>query len=174
MHQLAVTIYDYLEKIAKIAPSFVFFIAFLALAIAWRQSREASRSRRLTATKLLLDEIGNVDVRAARTYVMGSMPRFALEDIRENRVDFGGDAFQYARRVGVAYDRIGIMIKQGLVDEGILFDSQHVEIREIWQKIEPMVCFIRTDHYRENYLCHFEYLATNWLPKMHRKRRRRM
>jgi hypothetical protein len=163
---IAAVTYQYLEKFAKIAPGIVLVIALVGLLIAMRQSREASRARRLTATKLLLDEIGNNEVRMARTFVLEEMQDFTVDDIRDKRVAMTGDAIRNARRLGVAHDRVGIMIKRGLVDERTLYDSQKVEIKEIWRKIEPMVPFVRSDLKRDNYMYHFEYLATVWLRKM--------
>jgi hypothetical protein len=157
---IAAATYQYLEKFAKIAPGFVLVIALVGLLIAMRQSREASRARRLTATKLLLDEIGNNEVRMARAFVLEEMQDFTVDDIRDKRVALTGDAIRNARRVGVAYDRVGVMIKQGLIDERTLYNSQNVEIKEIWRKIEPMVRFVRSDLKRDNYMYHFEYLAT--------------
>jgi hypothetical protein len=166
--QLFSSLYEYLVAFAKIAPAVVAVVALFALAIAFRQSKEASRARNLTATKLLLDEIGNDEVRAARIFVLETMPSLSAQDIRQKNVESVADAIEHARRVGVAYDRIGMMVKLGLVDERTLYDSQRIEIRAIWKKIEPIVSHVRTDHHRENYFHHFDYLANNWLAKMDR------
>ncbi|HUC61852.1 MAG TPA: DUF4760 domain-containing protein [Alphaproteobacteria bacterium] len=162
-------VYHRLKEAAAIAPLGVAFAALFGLVIAFRQSREASRARRLAATKLLLDEIGNAEVREARTRIMETATPL---NVSSPDAELGGELSKSARRVGVAYDRIGVMIRQGLIDEDMLFDSQCVEIEVIWRKIEPLVTYIRNQQRRPNYLFHFEFLATEWLPKMNRARGR--
>lgn len=73
-----------------------------------------------------------------------------------------------AKRVAVAYDRVGFMVEQGLVDEGALFDFQKDEIKILWEKLEPIVEKERKDTNRPNHCKRFENLYTKWFTRAER------
>ena len=140
------------------------FVVLYALYYAKGQVEEAGRARKLQATRELLNEIGSDDIRDARHHVLREMS--ANEDI-----DLSGlaDRDLQARRVAVAYDRVGYMVSQHLIPEDALFYFQRDEIDALWKRLEPYIIKVRNNPARRNYCRHFEELATQWLPTMRKK-----
>ena len=136
----------------------------IALFYAKRQLQEMARSRNLDAVRQLLDQIGTPDLRRARTDIFDRS-----EPIARDLSNVSKEELATIRSVAVAYDRVGYMIKQDLIPEKALFDSQRDEIGQLWQKIEPVIQHFRQDRGRPNYCKHFEDLAIKWLPEMKRK-----
>ena len=141
-----------------------FVIVVLALLYAKGQVDEAGRARKLQATRELLNEIGNEEVRELRTWVLDEMPTSGALSNEEHKK---------ARRVAVAYDRVGYMVEQRLVPDDALFKFQQDEIEQLWLKLKPVVEQVRTRPNRQHYCTHLEYLATQWFPRIGKKYRGR-
>lgn len=146
---------------AAIAQVLQFIIVLIALIYAKGQVDEAGRARRLQATRDLLDEIGGEEIRALRSWVLNEMP--PLDALT-------ADQHWKARRVAVSFDRIGFMVKQRLIPEDALFEWQRDEIKQLWPKLKPVVEDMRNTRNRPHYCVHFQYLATEWLPRMERRK----
>jgi len=126
----------------------------VAVTIYGRQAEEASKSRHLDATRLLLEQIGPDDVREIRSWLLDESPDLTTPDKEKDRK---------VRRLVVAYDRVGLMVMQGLLLDRALFGFQHEEIDTIWKKSLPVIK--RAREKRPNYANNFQDLALKWLPK---------
>jgi hypothetical protein len=97
-----------------------------------KQLNEAGKARKLQATREIINELGSEDVRKDRWWVLREM--YPDDPTKLNRYER-----RRAGRVAVAYDRVGFMVKQDLVDEHALFDFQQDEIKMLWEKLEPII-----------------------------------
>lgn len=136
-----------------------FIIVLIALIIAGRQFKEASRSRELTATNFLIEQVGNENIREIRSWFLQDFTNYGNPTKEE---------MEKIRKLAVCYDRIGFMIKQKMLPEKALYVWQKDEITKLWIAIMPFVDTIRLVYNRPNYCIHFEYLATEWIRKMER------
>jgi hypothetical protein len=129
---------------------------FLAIRIYRRQADEASKSRKLEATRLLIELIGSDEVREIRTWFLEQFQASpnGIEDKETERK---------IRRLIVAYDRVGLMITQDLLLGPALIGFQGEEIERIWEKASPFIDQIRKQ--RGNYANNFQALALTWLPQ---------
>ena len=73
-------------------------------------------------------------------------------------VETGADARRRARgaedsvmRVAVALDRVGYMVKQGLIPDDALFEWQQDEIQQLWEKLQPIVKYVQKTRNRPHY-----------------------
>lgn len=155
------------SDLGAIAQVLTFIILLVALIYAKGQLSEAGRARKLQATRVLLDEIANEEVRKARSWVLDELPTPDVLDLNKLSMD---DHWK-ARRVAVALDRVGYMVKQGLVPEDALFEWQQDEIEQLWYKLKPIVKEIQQTRNRPHYCAHFEYLATEWFQRMKAKKK---
>ena len=149
---------------AALAQIVQLLVVLYALYYAWGQVAEAGRARKLQATRELLNEIGSEDIRKARHHVLDEMSSDDVLDLSQIE-----DKNWQARKVAVAYDRVGYMVSQRLIPEDALFYFQRDEIQALWMKLEPYIVKVRTNPTRRNYCAHFEELATRWLPAMRKK-----
>ncbi len=124
-----------------------------AVIIYRKQADEASKSRHLDATRLLLEQIGSDEVRQFRTWLLEESPDLTQPDEDKDRK---------VRRLVVAYDRVGLMVKQGLLLDRALLGFQRDAIRPIWDKSVPVIDRARAKR-GVHYARHFEYLAGEWL-----------
>jgi hypothetical protein len=136
-----------------------FIIVLIALVIAAKQFREASRARELTATNFLIELVGNESIRDIRSWFLHEF---------DNKESPTSEELEKIRKLAVCYDRVGFMIKQKMLPEKALYVWQRDEIKKLWAEITPFVNMIRTTYNRPNYCLHFEYLATEWIKKMER------
>lgn len=133
-------------------------VVIFAMIYAKGQAEEASRGRKLQATRELINEIGNEEIRADRFWVLRKMPEACGLTSRE---------VWRARRVAVAYDRVGYMVRQKLIPEDILYDWQKDEIEQLWKKLKPIIDDERK--FRSHHCQHFQYLAEVWFKDMGKK-----
>ena len=168
-----------LQEGAWVAQIAVGIFGLIGLGIAVRQAREASKIRRLQATRDLIGEIGNEEVRRARRWVLETeklsmASRHSFEDLQGEarqtelkRVHEGLDEQErgQAFRVAVALDRVGFLVSQGLIPEDALFEWQQDEIVQIWQKLKLLVFYVREIGRRPHYCEKLGYLAEEWFPR---------
>jgi len=143
-------------------------VVIAALIYARHQLGEATRSRALAATSQLLSEIGEPELRKLRHLVLYQIsPGLDFSSLQTDQVEI-------MTSVAVRYDRVGYMTKQKLMPEGALFDFQGDEIKLLWERIEPVIRHYReeADPKRPNYCMSFRWLATEWLPKMKKMRKK--
>lgn len=146
---------------AAIAQVLQFVIVLIALIYAKGQMDEAGRARKLQAARELLNEIGSEEIRVLRSWVLDEMPLPGA---------LTADQHWKAQRVAVSLDRVGYMVRQRLIPEDALFEWQRDEIKQLWPKLEPIVENMRTTRNRPHYCVHFQYLATEWLPRMEQRK----
>jgi hypothetical protein len=146
-------------SIAQCVETIIILGAFIYAAI---QVREVKKSRHLAAVKDLLNEIGNSEVQAHRYWVLNEMSLCDPAKIAA----IGEDELIRVRRISVAYDRVGYLLKLGLLPERELFELQQDEIPKLWMKLKPVIEHIRTVERRPNYCRHFSYLAEDWFERM--------
>lgn len=144
-----------LSNWAAIAQVVQSIVVLFALIYAVVQLNEAGKARKLQATRELINEIGDKEVREDRWFVLYEM---------FDAAELSDDDHKRASRVAVAYDRVGYMVRQRLIPEDALFDWQQDEIELLWPKLEPVVTANRKT--RPHYCTHFEYLFREWLPRM--------
>lgn len=147
-------------ELGGLAQLLTFLVLAIALVFAIIQAREAGRARKLQATKAVLDEIGNDDVRRARSWVLDKLPGPGQLDISKLSE---GDRWT-ALRVAVALDRVGYMVRQGLIPKDALFNWQRDEIEQLWTKLRPIVMDVRGK--RPHYCAQFQWLAEVWFRDM--------
>mgnify|MGYP001061516838 CR=1 FL=1 len=146
---------------AAIAQILQFVIVVIALIYAKGQADEASKARKLQVVRELINEIGSEEIRTLRHWVLYDMPAFDA---------LTAEQLWKARKVAVALDRVGYMVKQRLIPEDALFEWQRDEINQLWTKLEPLVEEMQTKRSRPNYCKHFTYLATEWFPRMQQRK----
>jgi hypothetical protein len=137
------------------------FAVFWALKTYERQAEEASKSRMLDATRLLIEELGDPDVRRIRSWLLDECKDPVPADIDK-------ETEAKVRTLIVAYDRVGLIIKQKLILDSTLYEFQQDEIGQVWRKAKPVIDRIRQGP-RTNYAHHFEDLALKWLPEARKK-----
>lgn len=138
----------------------ILIILCCAFYYAKKQLNGAEKARKLQATRELINELGSEDLRKDRWWV--------LYEMDSDLTKLSKCELWRARRVAVAYDRVGFMVKQGLVQEDALFDFQKDEIKMLWEKLEPIVKEEQKN--RPNHCKRFEYLYKKWLPLMEKSR----
>ena len=129
------------------------------------QFDEIIRARKLEATRQLIKELGEEEIRNIRSWLMhefNSSPN--LESLKLEQKDL-----DKVKQLAVAYDRVGFLVSQKIVPEKQLYDFQKDEIKSIWNACKPIIMYIRTHGNRPGYCKHFEYLGEIWLSKMERK-----
>jgi hypothetical protein len=110
-----------------------FIVVVIGLLYARRQQREVMRSRSLNAAKQMLDEISTPTLRNARTYVLDP------SELPGDLSNVGEEELEIIRSVAVVYDRVGCIIKQGLIPEKDLFDFRRDEIEQLRQKLSQFL-----------------------------------
>jgi len=139
-----------------------FVVVVFALIYAKGQLNEMARSRKLTATRELLDEVGSDKVREYRRLVLSD-----IFVIPEDPSAMGQKLWQAATGVAVAYDRVGYMVKQRLIPEKELYEFQRDEIELVWDRVKRLIEYVQVlpNCPRKHYCKDFKWLAEEWLPK---------
>ncbi len=128
-------------------------------------TQETVKATKLQAFNDVLREISHDDVRNARRWVLrANLPEDPLKVC-----DMSEEDQEKARRVAVAYDRVGFFVKYGLFTGTEFFDWQGKEIATLWSKLRPIVLYIQETEVRPDYCKNFEYLGTVWLKEMAQK-----
>jgi hypothetical protein len=151
-----------LHEVAALAAIVRDIFLLVGFVFAGNQLLGAARSRTLNATAMLLDELARTDLRMARHSVLYDLEK--PNDVATmNKKDRDLMAF-----IASTYDRIGYLIKQGLLPSKPLFGFHGEDIGLLWEKIWPVVKYYReeAEPKRPNYCDDFKWLATVWLPRM--------
>jgi hypothetical protein len=119
------------------------------------------RATQLTGTLSIFDEIMTPEIVDAWRFVMTEFPekmkdeRFHAEAL-ERTPDFTVHKEVYILR---HFERIGTLVRNGLVDSDVLLDFVNLFIRENWEKLRPLVLEQRR-RYGATLWENFEYLAS--------------
>lgn len=118
--------------------SVISMVAFVATALYVRgQLRHQEKERYLSITGELFSLWQSRDFMDAQLWLLHRMEEANWEDfVRAHRGDYGEAAFH---RVGSFYDRVGTLVRRGLVDEEEILSTIGAYAIAVWQKIDPLV-----------------------------------
>jgi hypothetical protein len=116
----------------------VSMIAFILTAVYIRgQLQHQEKERYLAITGELFAMWQSRDFMEAQLWVLHRLEAVTWEEfVRTHRADYGEAAFH---RVGSFYDRVGTLVRRGLVDEEEILSTMGAYAIAVWQKIEPLV-----------------------------------
>lgn len=114
-------------------------VATIALIVSlffiWYQLREANKSRQAEAFFRLIDFLQSEEIRQAREHLLNlKKPQF---------VDWTKDDIAISERVCNSYNRIGLMISEGMIPARIVLPRWHFSIQACWVAAQPMVAEYR-------------------------------
>src|SRR5690242_13752326 len=118
--------------------SLISMVAFIASAIfVAGQLKQAEKSRYLQITSELYATLQSREFMDAQLWLMHRMHETTWESfIDAHRADYGEQAFH---RVGSFYDRVGTLVRMGLIDEREIISTIGAYGIAVWRKIEPLV-----------------------------------
>ena len=131
-------------------------VAMVTLIYVAKQAR--LKVRKLQAVIEPINEIGNEDIRELRDWALYSMP-----SINELNAKQKWDA----RRLAIAYDRLGYMMKRKLIEFNEIVGLQGDVIVPLWNKLKPVI-YERRENNRPRYCQNFQYLAEKLVSKQNR------
>ena len=140
---------DFWSVLASVATVFGFAVVIWASIIAVRQLKESTRTRHLEAMLQVYQMIGNEDARSSRrlVYNLDAEPGQLTAEQRD-----------CVEKVTVSFDRIGFLVKSGLVPKDHFFESHCEVVIRSWRKLEPYI-----DHHIQKvggrHAHHFRFLA---------------
>jgi hypothetical protein len=118
--------------------SVISMIAFIATAVfVAAELKDLGKSRYLQITSELYATWQSREFMDAQLWLMHRLEETTWEVfIAAHRADFGEQAFH---RVGSFYDRVGTLVRNGLIDEREILSTIGAYAIAVWQKIEPLV-----------------------------------
>jgi rhodanese-related sulfurtransferase len=113
-------------------------VAFVATAIYIRAELKAQeKDRFLTVTNELFTIWQSREFMEAQLWLLHRLEASTWEEfVKTHRADYGETAFH---RVGSFYDRVGTLVRLGLVDEQEILSTIAAHAIAVWQKVEPLV-----------------------------------
>ncbi len=134
---------------SSISTTIAAIIAAIAAIIAIKQLSEMAKSRHLEAILRVYEMIGNDSARHDRKFIFNNLnsPPESITDEERNKIE----------RISVTLDRVGKLIKSGLVPKNEFLDSHYEMVIRCWKVLEPYIL------YHENkiggrHAPHFKYL----------------
>ena len=146
--------------IASIAQTAECIFILIGLIYAASQLRESGQSRKLQSLREILNEIGTDDIRDARNWILSNIP--PNKELTKKRLTKENE--KKVHDLSVAYDRVGLMLKLGLIPEKEFFEFQGNDIEELWNRLKTTIYKSRS--VRPQHCKNFEYMATIWIEKM--------
>lgn len=163
------------EALTAVSTAFTGLVILLTVLFAARQVRALNdqskamsaqlehlrRATQLTGTLAIFDEIMTLEIADATRFMLNEFD----EKMKDERfhADALGRAPDYTVHKEVYilrhFERIGTLVKNGLIDSDVLLDFMGLYIREHWQRLRPLVLEQRT-LYGPSLWENFEYLAT--------------
>lgn len=118
--------------------SAVSMIAFVATAVLiFFELRDASKSRYLQVTSELYSTWQSPDFMEAQLWLIHRLQETTWADfVAQHRADAGERAFH---RVGAFYDRVGALVRLGIVDEKEILSTIGPYAIAVWAKLHPLV-----------------------------------
>lgn len=150
------------QEWAAIAQAGAVVVALIALIWTATQYTESVKARELSAIAEVIREIGEEPVREARRWAL-------LAKNLSQPSTLSDDEQRKARRVSVAYDRVGFFVRNSLLprDEAV-FQWHGFEIERLWNALRPLVEHVQRTEGRREYCQYFRYLGTTWVEQMKR------
>ena len=124
-------------------------IVVIAAIYAYSQVREATRSRDLQATIELFELLGADDIKEIRR---------RLSTLSTKPEELSDEQWFEIEKVSNSYNRAGLLVAHGLLDEDILQDLFAETILLSWEKFSPYIQYERKRRFGR-YQNYFEYLA---------------
>lgn len=151
-----------MHELAAIASIVRDIFILVGITVAGKQVVEATRSRTLNATSMLLEEIARTDLRMSRHVIIHDLKKTS------NIAAMNKEDRELMTFVASTYDRIGYLIRQNLLPAKPLFDFHGEDIELLWEKISLVIKYYweEAEPKRPNYCNSFKWLATVWLPSM--------
>jgi hypothetical protein len=118
--------------------SFISMLAIVASAIfVAGQLKQAEKNRYLQVTSELYSTWQSREFMDAQLWLMHRLNETTWEAfIDAHRAEYGEQAFH---RVGSFYDRVGTLVRMGLIDEREIISTIGAYAIAVWRKIEPLV-----------------------------------
>lgn len=134
---------------SSISTTIAAIIAAVAAIIAIKQLREMAKTRHLEAMLRVYEMIGNESAREDRRFIFNNLssPPELITDEERNRIE----------RVSVTLDRVGKLIKSGLVPKEEFLNSHYEMVVRCWKVLEPYILH-HENKVGGRHSSHFKYL----------------
>ena len=124
-----------------------------------KTQQQAEETRKTQLSTSITEKLGSKDF--WRDFV--ELARLDWQDIDDymKKYDSKVSTESYSQRMNVwtAYDNMGYLLREGLVDREILFNSAGAHCILIWGRYKPIIDYYRRVELGPRYLENFEYLA---------------
>jgi hypothetical protein len=116
----------------------VSMLAFVATAFfVWLELRSFGKSRYLQVSSELFSVWQGRDFMQAQLWLIHTLKETSWEDfIAAHRADYGEQSFH---RVGSFYDRVGTLVRLGLIEDKEILSTMGPYAIAVWNKIRPLV-----------------------------------
>lgn len=152
--------------IVAVATSLQLLIVVLATAFAYRQVREANRTRRLEGTLALIQHLGGPDLRRARRYTSANSEQlceFAKQEPSwEDLDDFirteshGTASLDSVREYLASFEHVAMLAIHDLAPDEIVNTYFRAMACDHWERLKPFLLFLRRKHGSNDFLQHLE------------------
>ena len=131
----------------------------IALIYAWGQVKEARRASNLGAIWEIFDMLSSEEMNNARKVVYKSRNQYSLLQQGKGLDDIPHESRHNANKVANTFDRVGYLVKKGLIPEDLLLDNHKYIIARSWIALEPYVYHTREIRGQDSFLEYFQYIS---------------
>ncbi|GAP13236.1 hypothetical protein LARV_00987 [Longilinea arvoryzae] len=131
----------------------------IALFYAWRQIQEARRETHLGAMWEIYREISSDELNGARKVIIKNREKLLSLCNPGDIKKLPEDVRYAASKTGNHMNRIGYVVRKGLIPEDLLLDGYKYVIGRSWIILEPYISCIREVRGEESFMGDFEYIA---------------
>ena len=143
----------------------IFYV--LNLRISQRNLREAERNKKIQLSISIADKLGSKEFR--RDYLtLWQLDWKDTEDFMKKydssvKTEDAGEHWAQRWSMWLTYDNLGFLLREGLVDDDVVYNSSANDSIMIWGKYWPMIDYYRRRQLGQRLLENFEFLAkTMW------------
>jgi hypothetical protein len=156
---------SYIAGASGVCIAAIFYV--LNLRISQRNLREAERNKKIQLSISIADKLGSKEFR--RDYI--ELWQLDWRDTGDFMKKYDSSANTEASRehwaqrysVWLAYDNLGYLLREGLVDSEVVFNSAGNDCVTIWHRFWPVIDYYRRKQLGQRLLENFEFLAkTMW------------
>jgi len=148
-----------LNIIASIMSIIESIAVIMALIYAWRQIKEARRASNLGAIWEIFDMLSSEEMNNARKIVYQSRNHYSSLRQGKELDNIPHEARHNANKVANTLDRVGYLVRKGLIPEDLLLDNQKYIIARSWIALEPYVYYVREIREQDSFLEYFQYIS---------------
>ena len=125
-----------------------------------KSQQQAEETRKTQLSTSITEKLGSKDF--WRDFVEIATLNWQDIDDYMKRYDSSVNPESYSQRMNVwmAYDNMGYLLREGLVDKEILFNSAGIGSVNIWGRYKPIFDHYRITELGPKYMENFEYLAS--------------